>query len=135
MNDLTNKEKQFEEAGKHRIVIDGIPYTVMVFFRTDTKETGISKIMQLAKSDIVANPIPTRQKKSIIFRDLSPRIDNTFGDITQMKYSINKFMLVNSRKNLEKLDENNNLRYNDAEEKDLGDGGICYAVPVLSKEL
>ena len=60
MNDLTNKEKQFEEAGKHRIVIDGIPYTVMVFFRTDTKETGISKIMQLAKSDIVANPIPTR---------------------------------------------------------------------------
>jgi len=60
MNDLTNKGKQFEEAGKHRIVIDGIPYTVMVFFRTDTKETGMSKIMQLAKSDIVANPIPTR---------------------------------------------------------------------------
>ncbi len=52
-----------------------------------------------------------------------------------MKYSINKFMLGNSRKNLEKLDENNNLRYNDAEEKYLRDGGICYAVPVLSKEL
>ena len=60
MNDTTNKEKQFDVAGKRRIVIDGIPYTVMVFFRTDTKETGISKIMQLAKSDIVANPIPTR---------------------------------------------------------------------------
>jgi hypothetical protein len=60
MNDVMNKEKQFEEAGKRRIVIDGTPYTVMVFFRTDTKETGISKIMQLAKSDNVANPIPTR---------------------------------------------------------------------------
>ena len=60
MNDVTNKEKQFEEAGKRRIVIDSTPYTVVVFFRTDTKETGISKIMQLAKSDIVANPIPTR---------------------------------------------------------------------------
>ena len=57
MNDLTNKEKQFEEAGKHRIVIDGIPYTVMVFFRMDTKETGISKIMQLAKRDIKINPL------------------------------------------------------------------------------
>ena len=60
MNDATNKEKQFEEAGKRRIVLDGTPYTVKVFFRTDTKETGMSKIMQLAKSDIVANPIPTR---------------------------------------------------------------------------
>ncbi len=58
MNDLTNKEKQFEEAGKRRIVLDGVPYTVMVFFRTDTKETGLSKIMQLAKKDITANPMP-----------------------------------------------------------------------------
>ena len=57
MNDVMNKEKQFEEAGKRRIVIDGTPYTVMVFFRTDTKETGMSKIMQLAKRDIAANPI------------------------------------------------------------------------------
>ncbi len=57
MNDLTNKERQFEEAGKHRIVIDGIPYTVMVFFRTDTKETGMSKIIQLAKRDIKINPL------------------------------------------------------------------------------
>ena len=57
MNDVTNKEKQFEGAGKRRIVIDGTPYTVMVFFRTDTKETGMSKIMQLAKRDIAANPI------------------------------------------------------------------------------
>ena len=57
MNDVMNKEKQFEEAGKRRIVIDGTPYTVLVFFRTDTKETGMSKIMQLAKRDIAANPI------------------------------------------------------------------------------
>ena len=57
MNDVMNKEKQFEEAGKRRIVIDGTPYTVMVFFRTDTKETGMSKIMQLAKRDIAANPM------------------------------------------------------------------------------
>ena len=58
MNDVMNKEKQFEEAGKRRIVIDSTPYTVMVFFRTDTKETGMSKIMQLAKKDITANPMP-----------------------------------------------------------------------------
>ena len=58
MNDTTNKEKQFDAAGKRRIVIDGIPYTVMVFFRTDTKETGMGKIMQLAKKDITANPMP-----------------------------------------------------------------------------
>ena len=57
MNDVMNKEKQFEEAGKRRIVIDGTPYTVMVFFRTDTKETGMSKIMQLAKRDNAASPI------------------------------------------------------------------------------
>ena len=57
MNDLMNKEKQVEEAGRRRIVIDGTPYTVMVFFRTDTKETGMSKIMQLAKRDIAANPM------------------------------------------------------------------------------
>lgn len=57
MNDVMNKEKQFEEAGKRRIVIDGIPYTVNVFFRTDTKETGLSKIMQLAKKDISAAPM------------------------------------------------------------------------------
>ena len=53
----TNTEKQFEEVGKRRIVIDGTPYTVMVFFQTDTKETGIGKIMQLAKRDIMANPM------------------------------------------------------------------------------
>ena len=57
LNDVMNKEKQFEEAGKRRIVIDGIPYTVNVFFRTDTKETGLSKIMQLAKKDISAAPM------------------------------------------------------------------------------
>ena len=57
MNDVMNKEKQFEEVGRRRIVIDGTPYTVMVFFRTDTKETGMSKIMQLAKRDIAANPM------------------------------------------------------------------------------
>ena len=57
MTDAANKERQFEEAGKRRIVIDGTPYTVLVFFRTDTKETGMSKIMQLAKRDIAANPI------------------------------------------------------------------------------
>ena len=57
MNDVMNKEKQFEEAGKRRIVIDGTPYTVMVFFRTDTKETGMSKIMQLAKKDISTAPM------------------------------------------------------------------------------
>ena len=58
MSDVTNKEKQFEEAGKRRIMIDGTPYTVMIFFQTDTKETGISKIMQLVKRDITANPMP-----------------------------------------------------------------------------
>ena len=57
MNDVMNKEKQFEEAGKRRVMIDGIPYTVMVFFRTD-KETRMGKIMQLAKRDIMANPMP-----------------------------------------------------------------------------
>ena len=44
MNDTTNKEKQFDAAGKRRIVIDGIPYTVMVFFRSDVKETGKDKL-------------------------------------------------------------------------------------------
>ena len=58
MNDVTNKEKQFEEAGKRRIVIDGTPYTVMVFFRTDTKETGMGKIKNLAKRELLANPLP-----------------------------------------------------------------------------
>lgn len=48
MNDTTNKEKQFDAAGKRRIVIDGIPYTVMVFFRSDAKETGLEKVMKLA---------------------------------------------------------------------------------------
>ena len=57
MNDVMNKEKQFEEAGKRRVMIDGIPYTVMVFFRT-AKETRMGKIMQLAKRDIMANPMP-----------------------------------------------------------------------------
>lgn len=57
MNDVMNKEKQFEEAGKRRIVIDGTPYTVMVFFRTDTKETGIGKIKNLAKRELLANPL------------------------------------------------------------------------------
>jgi hypothetical protein len=58
MNDVTNKEIQFEEAGKRRIVIDGSPYTVKVFFQPDTKETGMGKIMQQAKKDITANPMP-----------------------------------------------------------------------------
>ena len=58
MNDVMNKEKQFEEVGKRRIVIDGTPYTMVVFFRMDTKETGLSKIMQLAKKDITENPMP-----------------------------------------------------------------------------
>lgn len=58
MNDVTNKEKPFEEAGKRRIVIDGTPYTVMVFFRTDTKETGMGKIKNLAKRELLANPLP-----------------------------------------------------------------------------
>ncbi len=58
MNDLTNKEKQFEEAGKRRIVIDSTPYTVVVFFRTDTKETGMGKIKNLAKRELLANPLP-----------------------------------------------------------------------------
>ena len=53
MNDTTNKEKQFDAAGKRRIVVDGIPYTVMVYFRSDAKETGLSKIMQLAKREII----------------------------------------------------------------------------------
>ena len=57
MNENKNNEKQFEAAGKHRIVLDGIPYTVMVFFRADTKETGMSKIMQLAKRDIKIYPL------------------------------------------------------------------------------
>jgi hypothetical protein len=55
MNDVMNKEKQFEEAGKRRIVIDGTPYTVMVFFRTDTKETGMGKIIGLAKRELATN--------------------------------------------------------------------------------
>lgn len=58
MSDVTNKEKHFEEAGKRRIVIDGTPYTVMVFFRTDTKETGMGKIKNLAKRELLANPLP-----------------------------------------------------------------------------
>ena len=58
MNDVMNKEKQFEEAGKRRIVIDGTPYTVMVFLRTDTKETGMGKIKNLAKRELLANPLP-----------------------------------------------------------------------------
>jgi hypothetical protein len=57
MNDNKNNEKQFEAAGKHRIVIDGIPYTVMVFFRTDTRETGMDKIMHLAKKELVTTPM------------------------------------------------------------------------------
>ncbi len=58
MNDTTNKEKQFDAAGKRRIVVDGISYTVMVYFRSDAKETGLSKIMQLAKREITNNPLP-----------------------------------------------------------------------------
>ena len=46
-----------------------------------------------------------------------------------------KFTPANSRENLVKLDEICISGYNDAEENYLGDGGICYAVPVLSKEL
>ena len=37
-NDVTNKEKQVEEAGKHQVVIDGTSYTVMVFFQMETKK-------------------------------------------------------------------------------------------------
>ena len=58
MSDVTKKEKQFEEAGKRRIVIDGTPYTVLVFFRTDTKETGMGKIKNLAQRELLANPLP-----------------------------------------------------------------------------
>ena len=47
MNDTTNKEKQFDAAGKRRIVIDGIPYTVMVFFRSDLKNTLEDKLSRL----------------------------------------------------------------------------------------
>ena len=52
-----------------------------------------------------------------------------------MKYSKIKFTQWNTRNILEKLDKISNMGYDDAEEKYLGDGGICYAVPVLSKEL
>ena len=52
MNNTTNKEKQFDVAGKRRIVIDGIPYTVMVFFRSDMKETGKDKLTQLMKKEL-----------------------------------------------------------------------------------
>ncbi len=55
MNNTTNKEKQFDTARRRRIVIDGIPYTVMVFFRSDVKETGQGKIMRLAKREITNN--------------------------------------------------------------------------------
>lgn len=48
MNNTMNKERQFDAAWKRRIVIDGIPYTVMVFFRSDAKETGLEKVMKLA---------------------------------------------------------------------------------------
>ncbi len=57
MNENKNNEKLFEAAGKHRIVLDGIPYTVKVFFRSDTKETGMDKIMQLAKKELATNPM------------------------------------------------------------------------------
>lgn len=57
MNENKNNEKLFEAAGKHRIVLDGVPYTVMVFFRSDTKETGMDKIMQLAKKELAAMPL------------------------------------------------------------------------------
>ena len=58
MNENKTNEKQFEAAGKRRIVLDGIPYTVKVFFRSDTKESGMDKIMGLAKREIKANPLP-----------------------------------------------------------------------------
>lgn len=48
MKDTTNKEKQFDAAGKRRIVIDGIRYTVMVFFQSDVKEIGLEEVMKLA---------------------------------------------------------------------------------------
>ena len=57
MNETTKKEKQFEEAGKNRIILDGITYTVKVFFRSDTKETGMDKIMQLAKKELATMPL------------------------------------------------------------------------------
>ncbi len=58
MNDNKNNEKQFEASGKHRIVIDGIPYTVMVFFQIYTREIGMDKNKGLAKKEITMNPIP-----------------------------------------------------------------------------
>ena len=56
INYITNKEKQFDAARNRRNVIDGIPYTVMVFFRSDVKETGLGTIMQLAKREITNIP-------------------------------------------------------------------------------
>ena len=52
MNDTTNKEKQFDAAGKRRIVIDGIPYTVMVFFRSDLKNTLEDKLSRLVRHEL-----------------------------------------------------------------------------------
>ena len=57
MNNTTNKEKQFDAAGKRRIVIDGIPYTVMVFFRSDAKETGKDRLTQLMKRELTNKPL------------------------------------------------------------------------------
>ncbi len=54
----TKKENQFEVAEKNRIVLDGITYTVKVFFRSDTKETRMDMIMQLVKKEMVAKPLP-----------------------------------------------------------------------------
>ena len=52
MNDTTNKEKQFDAAGKRRIVIDGIPYTVKVFFQSDLKNTLEDKLSRLVRHEL-----------------------------------------------------------------------------------
>ena len=52
MNDTTSKEKQFDAAGKRRIVIDGISYTVMVFFRSDVKNTLEDNLSRLVRHEL-----------------------------------------------------------------------------------
>ena len=61
MNSKQNKEKQYNSAGSQRIIVDNVPYTVMVFFPTDAKESGIDKLMKLARKELDAAelfPIP-----------------------------------------------------------------------------
>ena len=61
MNSKQNKEKQYNNAGSQRIIVDNVPYTVMVFFPTNAKESGIDKLMKLARKELDAAelfPIP-----------------------------------------------------------------------------